>query len=241
MTPGQRQWLTRFSQAVGGFPRNYLLLDAETCGLSLSDPIWELGFIVVQDTKPVAKGDVQINISYGKADLGDIKERFEKTRETMLKLGGNWESITWEWLCQHGTTPTEAYAQFHALIKQAIEKGMPIVGHHMIEFDMPRWQRGFVESCGINTLPWREEQVLDTQYLIAGMLQDAPPPSGPQGMGEWNLGMRGKHRTRKYGSSSQEAAMGYCDMTDTHQHRALSDAAQLYQVLEYCRNAAENA
>lgn len=239
MTPGQRQWIKKFGQAIGGFPKNYLILDTETCGLSLGDPVWDLGFVVVRDGQIIAQGDAQLNIAYGRTELDELRNRFEKTRETLLQHGADWQTITWDWLCSHGKNPTETYSDFYNLIKEAVQNDVLIVGHHIIEFDMPRWQRGFVEACGITTSPLRIENVLDTQYMIAGMLQDSAVPGSRQLLGEWNLAMRGKHRARKYGSSSQEATLGYCDMVDAHRHRALSDSQQLHQVLEYCRNVAE--
>lgn len=141
MSPEQLQQLSTIMRLFGGLPRTYVAIDSETTGYDLRDDlIWNWSFTTVTDGRITQEESYVLNWLH--KDVAEIidqewltgkieRQRYgmsQKNRQTKLSLAALRQG-------QHPLTAMQHIADRLLAIKA---EGMPLVGHGIIRFDIPR-------------------------------------------------------------------------------------------------------
>ena len=156
----------------GVMPKNYLVIDLETSGLSWNpkpgnkpDVIVQVGYVAVADCKIVSN-----NAHYLRRPAGTMcaaAERITRITDGMLQ--------------QFGEPPMEFYQRFLKLLDLYMRSGCMLVGHNAISFDMP-FLTAELGRQGVE-FEYSNEQLLDTGCLFkAVQLGTMPGPTETLGM-----------------------------------------------------------
>jgi DNA polymerase III epsilon subunit-like protein len=134
-------WFNRLRDTLGAPPRDYLVIDVETTGLSVTqDLITQVGFCQVLDGRAVGRGSVVLNWDQDKRiDQDWFRERLNKCEREMNARGATCH-MTYDVVTRTGFEPQMVMEGFFAMIDEAVRAGHAIVGHNHIAFDIPLLQ-----------------------------------------------------------------------------------------------------
>jgi DNA polymerase III epsilon subunit-like protein len=128
-------WFRRWVDRYGPFPRDYLIIDTETTGLSFGkDLVLQVGLCEVRKGKVVENHDVVLNwFAHPSISHMWLAQRIRETREQLQAQGCNYP-----WTVErvgHGEPPMEVLADYLARIMTRVDEGFLVLGHNIAGFD----------------------------------------------------------------------------------------------------------
>ena len=157
-------------------PQDYVVFDLETTGLELdTDVIWQIGFYLVRDGEPWDNRRRGMDVMVETSEKQLLSNRFEIERiarkrmevfpETMPEAIVKAEQ---SYLHQFrgDTRPVPrlvAIKEAASFLETCINRGIPVVGHNLVRFDIPF----FLKECRNAGVSFRSP---DTNIIDTGML-----------------------------------------------------------------------
>ena len=147
------------------FPTDdYLVFDTETSGLdNIKNRILQVGFAYVKDRKvtdSVAK--------YVKVPPGTVSHSHDD-EETGERIKGSVDinGITEETLEKYGESPVEVFGWVKKMFLNAKNKGLPLVGHNSVRFDIP-FIMNELDRHNVGRVELDNDLIIDTGILVKG-------------------------------------------------------------------------
>lgn len=126
-------WYSAAADYLGGFPRNYLVLDTETQGVEVDSPRVvpvQLGYALVVDGRCVDHDDYLVDWTRGAAAMAEdaFRGSLDAVRAAMASKGKPYH-VDWESIRASGLSPEEALGALGEIVVDALDNGYEIVGH----------------------------------------------------------------------------------------------------------------
>lgn len=132
-------WPSDFRSLYGGvWPRDYFVIDVETTGLDINnDLIVEFGHCLVKNGEVVDRLTVIVDWTKQQGEIADaIEGKLANVTNSMAKAGLQFH-IDFERMKKEGRPPSEVFPFYSKMLNTMLDKGVPIVGHNIYNFDEP--------------------------------------------------------------------------------------------------------
>jgi len=181
-------WYAEAARFFGGFPDDYVVFDNETTGTQVASPatfITQFGYAIVKGRRCVDNFAVVLNWSLGLEAIP--VERYCRMIADVtsgMAARGSQYQVSWRMIVDQGVEPLAALDGFRAILEDAQQAGLPLVGHNAYAFDRVLNEHAFRRY----DMPFKfdVENLIDTGILEkCRRLGYSPPVPGACSREDW--------------------------------------------------------
>ncbi len=171
-------WFAEVGDFLGGWPRDYIVVDLETNGPNPHDSFTlplQLGWVLVEDCVPVNSGSVMLNWTlptYGINSM-ELALSMQRVHEFMTKKKRVYH-MTMDKVAD-GVDPAEALQALGSLVSDSLAAGYKLVGHNVYNYDRPILERVWGQYAGLS-LPLTAAAIVDTMRIEQSRILKIMPP-----------------------------------------------------------------
>lgn len=178
---------------LGGFPRNYIVIDVETTGLDFAtNLVCQLGWAVVRNGQLADCNAAMLDWTRHPAvEQGWLRRSLDEVRGYFERKGNTFH-FPYERLREEGGEPEEVLRFAADVLEDHISHGELTVGHNAWFFDRQMLDANVRRFLGGRTIPWQPNSIFDTG-LVEKAAQINRPPYANETLDGW---FRRVHATR---------------------------------------------
>ena len=216
-----REWFSRAAAELGPLPRDYLVLDLETTGLSSADLPIQIGWALVFDGHACNVGAQTIDWSARHTDYF-LDSRLQIVKQAIVDRDGTVYPFTAASLKADGRPYAEVLSAFLDLHAETVKGGLPLVCHNGLRTDVPILDRVASQYLGRRFTPGG---YFDTMAIERALQTRQTPKAGEN----WDSFCR---RTYYAGGSKVKSSLvGHC----SHKYALAADLTRAHQADFDCR------
>jgi DNA polymerase III epsilon subunit-like protein len=166
------------------WPRDYVVLDTETCGVQpFEDYALQLGCVIVRNDVVVHQSSVYLDwVGTGLVPGDWLRNRMAAVAAQMAERGSAYR-MNFETVCQQGQDPRVVIPALASILRDGVKHGLALVGHNLAAFDLVLLSR-HIRDLTPERLLIPVTAVYDTGMLVKALQLNSVPGAGENPV-EW--------------------------------------------------------